>query len=68
MCANKLDKSKNGAGTVVNTELGIFGTVCRFDGRLPWKADFIHIATASEKYWKDIDFLDAKCVGDSKVT
>jgi hypothetical protein len=65
--AHQLEKIEDAARRVTNGEIGIFGTASRFGDRLPWKADFIHNVTAPEKYWKDIPFLNAACVGDSKV-
>ena len=65
--AHQLEIIEDAAGRLTNGEIGIFGTDCRFDGRLPWKTDFIHNVTAPDKYWKDVPFLNAGCVGDSKV-
>ncbi|MFC1831697.1 heparinase II/III family protein, partial [Thermodesulfobacteriota bacterium] len=52
---------------VMNGSIDIFGNACRFDGKFPWKEDFIHSVSAQEGFWSDVQYLDAASVGDSKV-
>jgi hypothetical protein len=63
----RIHELEDEAKRIMQGRVSIFGADCRFDGKFPWKEDFIHGVSAQDGFWSDVQYLDAGSVGDSKV-
>jgi hypothetical protein len=66
-CSERMSDVVGAAERILSGEILVFSHALHLCESIPWHRDFIHGKTAPQIFWRNIPFLDAAEVGDSKV-